>query len=386
VRRDEVSGTNETSGHVMASLPSNGDSTSDDIHPICIQPSGCTVTANDIAIGMEDQSPILSTTGTPMGATSGGPICVGTEQTATDICLMEIPSRCSEDRRPSTQLDRDGQPLHLPPMESSINHLGEDTDPETDSNSNNPMVAECNMVPNHQGDGSSTTNPDPSGSSPTSRRKRKRSPQQESTLVIDSMENKRRRKDLDAGLSPSAITLLDSAGANSKTRRQYLPTQEAFAVWAQQEGFDPSTPNAIAVVNYLCHARIIYSWSRNTTLNKKSAILKLYDDTSVITGNIYFQRFMAAMKSTGVFQMEHVSALDISPILSYFRMEDNVDLDMPKLSRKLCWLLGVCAFLRPDDIGCIDVSKSETNEKGLLLTIVFPKERRDGQRIIKSIF
>ncbi|KAF9079738.1 hypothetical protein BGX27_006030, partial [Mortierella sp. AM989] len=96
-------------------------------------------------------------------------------------------------------------------------------------------------------------------------------------------------------------------------------------------------------------------------------------------------RFMAALKSSGVFHMEHIPTLDISPILDHFRSMENTELNMADLARKLCWLLGVCAFLRPDDIGGIDVSQTIIQDTGILLTIVFPKERRDGQRIIKKI-
>ncbi|KAF9093922.1 hypothetical protein BGX27_001546 [Mortierella sp. AM989] len=58
------------------------------------------------------------------------------------------------------------------------------------------------------------------------------------------------------------------------------------------------------MANYLCQTRILYSWTHNTTLTEKSALLKLYDNPSTISNNVYFQRFMKAMKSTGVFNME----------------------------------------------------------------------------------
>ncbi|KAF8970251.1 hypothetical protein BGZ46_010550 [Entomortierella lignicola] len=216
-----------------------------------------------------------------------------------------------------------------------------------------------------------STDSNPTRGGTTSTRKRKRPTKQEPTLALNSMENKRRQRGTDAGLSSSAIDLLTS--------------QEAFVEWTRSEEHDPSVPNAIMVVNYLCHARILYSWNRNTTLIKKSAFLKLYEDTSSITNNIYFKQFMEAMKGTGVFQMEHTQAIDISPIISHFRKNDNADLDMPTLSRKLCWLLGVCAFLRPDDVSCIDISKTKVSDNGLLLSVIFLKERRGGQRIIKVI-
>ncbi|KAF8910308.1 hypothetical protein BGZ58_005913 [Dissophora ornata] len=62
-----------------------------------------------------------------------------------------------------------------------------------------------------------------------------------------------------------------------------------------------------------------------------------------------------------------------------------MEMDMPDLTRKLCWLLGVCGFMRPDDIFCTDVARSNLVRDKLELEVVFPKERRGRQRIIKYI-
>ncbi|KAF9199720.1 hypothetical protein BGZ49_010128, partial [Haplosporangium sp. Z 27] len=137
----------------------------------------------------------------------------------------------------------------------------ENTPTGVDGNSDNAMVAQCDLVPSNQGDVDISTDSNPTRGVTTSTRKCKRPTEQEPTLVLNSMKNKRRRRGIGAGLFSSAIDLLDTADANSLTR--------------------------------------------------------------------------------------------------------------------------VCAFLRPDDIGYIDISKTKVSDNGLLLSVIFPKECRDGQRIIK---
>ncbi|KAI8596982.1 hypothetical protein EDD21DRAFT_311470 [Dissophora ornata] len=58
---------------------------------------------------------------------------------------------------------------------------------------------------------------------------------------------------------------------------------------------------------------------------------------------------------------------------------------MGDLAKKLSWLLGVCGFMRPNDICCIDVALSAVVSNKLQLAVVFPKEKRGRQRIIKYV-
>jgi hypothetical protein len=57
------------------------------------------------------------------------------------------------------------------------------------------------------------------------------------------------------------------------------------------------------------------------------------------------------------------------------------------LTRKLCWLLALCGFLRPSDIERIDLDASDWTSKPdrIHLTVVAPKEKRFGQRIRRQV-
>ncbi|KAI9310134.1 hypothetical protein BX666DRAFT_1840273, partial [Dichotomocladium elegans] len=57
------------------------------------------------------------------------------------------------------------------------------------------------------------------------------------------------------------------------------------------------------------------------------------------------------------------------------------------LTAKLCWLLGVCGFMRPSDIEWIDLDQSDPApvHESLHLVVVAPKEKQLGQRIHKNI-
>ncbi|KAG0195688.1 hypothetical protein BGX33_002804, partial [Mortierella sp. NVP41] len=79
--------------------------------------------------------------------------------------------------------------------------------------------------------------------------------------------------------------------------------------------------------------------------------------------------------------------VDISPVLALFRAwGPNESLSLNDLISKLAWLLGICGFLRPDDIRCIDVAKSKVNTEGILLVhLVAPKEKVDGKSTVVDV-
>jgi hypothetical protein len=138
-------------------------------------------------------------------------------------------------------------------------------------------------------------------------------------------------------------------------------------------------------MNYLGHGFYSLGWSVSTIQNYRSHILKMYDDPSPIATDPNYQTFMKAISATGVKRLHNID-VDISPVFRHLTdLGDNSTMGILDLTRKLCWLLGTCGFLRPDDIRCLDASASTITNGDLNAVIVFPKERRGGQRIIKSI-
>ncbi|KAI9239002.1 MAG: hypothetical protein BYD32DRAFT_460171 [Podila humilis] len=89
--------------------------------------------------------------------------------------------------------------------------------------------------------------------------------------------------------------------------------------------------------------------------NYKSAIMYMYKDKSSFSDPDFLSYFKA-IKERLVKDMKEIN-IDLQPILTHFRQQGpNETLDTSALTRKLCWLLGTCGFLRPSDIWCIDLA------------------------------
>ena len=105
----------------------------------------------------------------------------------------------------------------------------------------------------------------------------------------------------------------------------------------------------------------------------------------MITKDPIFKAFLAAGHSLGVVDTKH-EIYSIEPVPEFFKSgPDNHTLPMTDLASKLSWFLGVCGFMRRDDIFCTDVAKSGVIGGKLQLAVVFPKEKRGKQRIIKYV-
>ncbi len=187
------------------------------------------------------------------------------------------------------------------------------------------------------------------------------------------------------GLSTDAAAFIAGNRDALRTQQRYKATQEAFLDWVQEGSFDLDIEPAVPIVNWLYQIMATGNLQWSTVLTKKSAVLALFDNAEAIKQEHCFKEFMRAGSSSVVVDTKH-DDYDISRVLDHFRNgPSNMDLDMPDLARKLCWLLGVCGFMRPDDIFCTDVARSGIVRDMLELAVVFPKERRGRQRIIKYV-
>lgn len=88
-----------------------------------------------------------------------------------------------------------------------------------------------------------------------------------------------------SGLSDDATqTILDSPQA-IRRHGTYAPAQQVLLDWAERQGIDPHIPDPIALVNYLAHQRRERAWKPATVLAKRSAILDLFHNRSIIIDN-----------------------------------------------------------------------------------------------------
>ncbi|KAG0246215.1 hypothetical protein BG011_002522, partial [Mortierella polycephala] len=266
---------------------------------------------------------------------------------------MEATSTSTGMGRDAALMEETGQSLRMPSMEP---HSGGPSEIEAGASAGNPnhsVLAVCDMVSNSTSDGSGSTNASSSISSPPSTRERTSYLGQKRTLEPLSLETKR--------------------------------TQQAFLEWLKAGSFEKDINPAIPIINWLHHIMATQKLAWSTILVKKTAVLALFSNAEDIKSDPSYQSLLRAGSSSVVVDTKH-GDYDISRVVEYFRqLPLNMDMSMSDLARKLCWLLGVCGFMRPDDIYCTDVARSRVIRDRLELAVVFPKEKRGRQRIIKYV-
>lgn len=146
-------------------------------------------------------------------------------------------------------------------------------------------------------------------------------------------------------------------------------------------------PSGAPIINFLAHGRENYQWKLNTLEVYRSALLDMFDNRQEIRESFAHKAFFQAV-SDQTLREDRERPVDISPIIEYFeKLGSNDSMPLAELTKKLCWLLGLCGFLRPSDIERINLEESDwtSDEDSISLMIVCPKEKRLGQRIKKTV-
>ncbi|KAI8137542.1 hypothetical protein BJV82DRAFT_492937, partial [Fennellomyces sp. T-0311] len=100
-----------------------------------------------------------------------------------------------------------------------------------------------------------------------------------------------------------------------------------------------------------------------------------------------YQSFFKSLNATTLHPSRQTN-VDITPVLNHFRtLGPNKDLAIADLTKKLCWLLGVCGFLRPSDIHRIDLNQCKVSpeQDEVELHVVAPKQLRKGKKQVCTV-
>ncbi|KAF9114270.1 hypothetical protein BGX30_006652 [Mortierella sp. GBA39] len=142
------------------------------------------------------------------------------------------------------------------------------------------------------------------------------------------------------------------------------------------------------LMNFLDYGLEEKKWKLFTTVHTyKSAILQLFPISQQlkIKEDELFKDFLKVM-GTGTSKRLHNATADLSPILTGLQaLGDNHNMDIKDLTAKTCFFLATCGLLRSDDLACTDASQCRVIGDKLELTVIFPKEHRGGQKIIKTV-
>jgi hypothetical protein len=189
------------------------------------------------------------------------------------------------------------------------------------------------------------------------------------------------------GLSHTcAQSLIDASTAPATTRR-YASIQREFTSWMRTESRDPDKFDVPSIVEFLFQGWTRSDWRPQTINTNKCAILAMYqEENDLFNSHPYAKHLITLVKRKDLKAIKN-TPVDISPILTLFRAwGSNDSLPIDNLVCKLAWLLGVCGFLRPDDVRCINVARSTINAAGILsLQVVAPKEKVDGSSTVVKV-
>ncbi|KAG0287667.1 hypothetical protein BGZ97_007027 [Linnemannia gamsii] len=141
------------------------------------------------------------------------------------------------------------------------------------------------------------------------------------------------------------------------------------------------------ITNFLAYGLDERKWKLTTARTYKSALLQLFpaELQQEIREDEHFKEFLKVMGADS-FKRLHNATIDLAPIMKGLQdLGDNHSMDFKDLTAKTCFLLSTCGLLRGDDLSCTDAAQCRIVDGTLELIVVFPKEKRGGERIIKSV-
>ncbi|KAI8599011.1 hypothetical protein EDD21DRAFT_172069 [Dissophora ornata] len=150
---------------------------------------------------------------------------------------------------------------------------------------------------------------------------------------------------------------------------------------------DPLAASAMDIMNFFAHGLENLKWKLGTARTYKASILQLLpsDRRRTIAEDNAFKEFLSAMGSSS-FKRIRNDTIDLTPVFQGLRdLGDNHNMDIKNLTIKTCFLLAVCGLLRPDELECTDAAQCKVTGDKLVLQVMFPKELRGGQMIIKPV-
>jgi hypothetical protein len=383
LRRDKISRIDGTSDINMELVPGYGNQDSNDIRALSIQPSRCTIPATNRSTGVVLRSRVLPKARTVLGSSPRRSLRIADKPPIATVHDLEAHARRHRLRRLAARLEKTGQPIPLPTMEPDLTHPAESQTGESDGDHHHAQLAISSLVPNNQSDGDRQANPHPTPPSTASSRKRAGHSGEEPPLVFVRLEDKRQRL-MSKGWDAETASIIIDNPAQQRKHRQYEPIQDRYISWATSRGVDPLVPQPAQLLNWLVSGISIGKWTPGTVLAYKAAIIHMYEDKSSFSDPDFVQ-FFQVLKHRDIKHLKNLD-LDLTPVLAHIRSQGpNEGLDLLTLTQKLCWLLGICGFLRPSDIQCIDLSNGrfQLQEVSAILPILLPKETRGGSRICK---
>ncbi|GJJ71481.1 hypothetical protein EMPS_03831 [Entomortierella parvispora] len=385
VWRDQIKAIAGPSNTNLGLLHQDGNPTHDNVRTVSVQSSRLTIETHDSTVGVVDQQLVLSTARLDLGASLSRSIRHGKEREDSTLRLLDARGDSVETGCVQLQLEGPGPSLHLPTVVTPQPSPGEDQNGQGAGDSDHTTVACYDLVPYNPGHVNTQPNPSTEDNGTTRTRKQPTATGAEPHVAVNSVE-RRRQQAVTTGADAGVIRrLFDSKSAQE--RNKSTSSQRTFTQWMQERGRPLEDTSPTDLMNFLNYGVEIRAWKPQTARAYLSSVLKLFprDRQEEWRADENLSDFLKVIGAHTLKRLRHDDA-DTTPIfIEILKKGENKGLNIRHLTSKTCFLLGLVGLLRPDDLACIDTKQCRIRDGVLELTIVSPKERRDGQRIIKTV-
>ncbi|KAF9412817.1 hypothetical protein BGZ76_005129, partial [Entomortierella beljakovae] len=180
--RNEIPRIEELSDEDVGMVSQDRDSDLDNVCSIVIQPSRRSIQETRRSTRMVDRQKFLPQARSKVGPSPRRSLCLSDQPPAAMIHDLEAHSRHHRIQCAAARLERSGQSLPLPSLESNPGNIAEDTSGKVAGYNSDTRLEVSSLVPNDSDDVSNLTNYDPSTSGPSSTWKRTRHSREEPSL------------------------------------------------------------------------------------------------------------------------------------------------------------------------------------------------------------
>ncbi|KAG1043301.1 hypothetical protein G6F43_011687 [Rhizopus delemar] len=211
-------------------------------------------------------------------------------------------------------------------------------------------------------------------------------PDQVTALRLDAL----RSSGIDPGLSEISQALLRQPRlCDSVTNRSYRRGQELFVLWALQHNVSITDFSPVDLTNFLSHLYTSHNFMLGTLRLARAAVTHLHRSPDLIRqqSDNPVSALLDALAAQAPPRPQYKPEVNLSKTLKYLtNIPSSRSTPLNTLQKKVAFLLGMAAFLRPSDLHRIDLRACTVFSSGILsLSIVSPKEKRKKQRIIKTL-
>lgn len=325
----------------------------------------------------------LPSTSASMGCTRRRSLCGPHNSITSEVCGVENRPIRIGDRRFHVDMESVQETTHSPTLESDSPSITEGHERAGHSHSHRTLVEECDMVPPSQANGYTPSNHSQSANTHSCHVISYPQSMDKPTLEAFRVECLRRKfRFLEYDDNTVNHLLANNRSMNARSYRKF---QLDFLSWCITQQVDPNHFNMATLINFLSTMRS--SYTVNSLPLMRTAIVHFHVQPSLFQHDSQLDQIFNMWRQEAPPVPIERPPVDLTPSFAFCRtIESSAHSSLYNLAHKTVFLLAITGFLRPSDLHRINLQDSFVDgSRCLHLSVVAPKEKRKGRRIVKVV-